>query len=113
MHDLDWVIKDRHGKEIKPIGFGFPVGKEVVLMNGQLESGTIHTFSGGNKPLLALIFVAPKESNALSLIAPYGKEYRHLLDKVWIPKDENSVYSYKCGGSIRTKIEGENWKIGR
>lgn len=112
--DMDWAVIDEQCNQLKPIGFGFRFrsSDEPVMLIGKLTSGSVTSFEGESKPLLALIFVAPKKTTTATLRGPQRKEYRMSVSTDWLPKDENSLTGARLSkdGFIQVPLAGgENW----
>lgn len=111
--DMDWIVIDEECNQLKSIGFGIHVrsSAEPVAFIGELTSGSV-TFQGDAKPLLVLIFVAPKKTTTVTLRGPQGKEYEVPVSTNWLPGDEHSITgaSVSEDGFVAVPLAGgENW----
>ena len=108
--DMAWVVIHEQCDRFEPIGFGFPVPGAPVTMLGRLTSGSIHSTSGGNRPLIALIFFVPKKTATFTLLGPQGKEHILAISADWLPSDANIIPEAKLSddGNIRSDLVALN-----
>lgn len=93
VEDLNWMITDQNDHSYHPVGFGYPWGDEPVRLEGKLTEGKLSSFVGKD-PLVALIFVLPKEISNLNLVDPQQNKGILQLSADWLPSEENTVTGY-------------------
>jgi len=109
VQDMDWLLQDEECNTFEPIGFGIPVSEEPIVMIGTLGDGSVFPVSNETNPLLALVFVVPKETTTVTLLGPRRQEHSLSISSDWVPEPENVLLNLESDGRIEWESEGDNW----
>ena len=114
--DLDWTVLDESNHESKSIGFGFPLYFEWAPQNpntyvffGQLLSGSAIVRSKSAYADLAVIFIVPKGTSAVTLLGPQTQTHIVSLTTNLV-LDSSQIPTITCDPSFLEQPNGsENW----
>lgn len=110
LQEMNWLLQDEACNTSAPIGFGFPIAEEPIVLMGTLRGGSIYPVADGSNPLLALVFVMPRETTTVTLLGPGRQEHRLSLASDWVPGSEHILLNLESDGRIDWLAEGDNWK---
>ncbi len=92
--DLAWQVRDEEGSIYDPIGFGGP-NQELIVTYGMLTEGDISDLTGGDSPLVALVYLLPRTFEGLMLIDPQGREGPLQFSNVFEATPEQVLASFR------------------